>query len=31
VVYLSDVIGRTLTEQMREESRYLRSHARAPG
>ncbi|MEN4902733.1 Fic family protein [Luteimonas sp. TWI1437] len=29
VVYLSDVIARTLTEQMREESRYLRSHARA--
>ena len=29
VVFLSNVIGRTLTEQMREESRYLRSHARA--
>lgn len=29
VVYLSNVIARTLTEQMREESRYLRSHARA--
>jgi hypothetical protein len=29
VVFLSNVIGRTLTEQMRAESRYLRSHARA--
>ena len=29
VVYLSKVIARTLTEQMREESRYLRSHHRA--
>lgn len=29
VVFLSNIIGRTLTEQMREESRYLRSHARA--
>jgi len=29
VVYLSKVISRTLTEQMREESRYLRSHQRA--
>ena len=29
VVFLSGIIGRTLTEQMREESRYLRSHAHA--
>lgn len=29
VVFLSNIIGRTLTEQMREESRYLRSHIRA--
>lgn len=29
VVYLADIIRRTLTEQMREQSRYLRSHARA--
>lgn len=29
VVFLSAIIARTLTEQMREESRYLRSHARA--
>lgn len=29
VVYLAGIIGRTLTEQMREQSRYLRSHARA--
>ena len=29
VVFLSNIIGRTLTEQMREESRYLRSHMRA--
>jgi hypothetical protein len=29
VVFMSNVIGRTLTEQMREESRYLRSHSRA--
>ena len=29
VVYLSKVIARTLTEQMREESKYLRSHQRA--
>ena len=29
VVFLANIIGRTLTEQMREESRYLRSHARA--
>jgi hypothetical protein len=28
-VFLANIIGRTLTEQMREESRYLRSHARA--
>jgi hypothetical protein len=26
---MSNVIGRTLREQMREESRYLRSHGRA--
>lgn len=29
VLFLANIIGRTLTEQMREESRYLRSHARA--
>lgn len=29
VVYLSGVIRRTLTEQMREESRFLRAHGRA--
>lgn len=29
VVYLADIIRRTLTEQMREQSRTLRSHARA--
>ena len=29
VVFLSRIIDRTLTEQMREESRYLRNHARA--
>lgn len=29
VVFLSNVIGRTLNEQMREESRYLRSHFQA--
>jgi len=29
VVFLANIIARTLTEQMREESRYLRSHARA--
>lgn len=29
VVFMSRVIGRTLTEQMREGSRYLRSHALA--
>ncbi len=29
VVFLAGIISRTLTEQMREESRYLRSHARA--
>jgi hypothetical protein len=29
VVFLSGIIGRTLTEQMREESRYLRNHGRA--
>jgi hypothetical protein len=29
VVFLANIIGRTLTEKMREESRYLRSHARA--
>ncbi len=29
VVYLSKVIARTLTEQMREESKYLRRHQRA--
>lgn len=29
VMFLARIIERTLTEQMREESRYLRSHARA--
>lgn len=29
VIFMSNVILRTVTEQMREESRYLRSHARA--
>jgi len=29
VVFLSNILARTLTEQMREESRYLRRHARA--
>lgn len=29
VMYLSNIIRRTLTEQMREQSRYLRNHARA--
>jgi Fic/DOC family len=29
VIYLSRVLRSTITEQMREESRYLRSHARA--
>lgn len=29
VVFLSNILGRTLTEQMREESRYLRSHTLA--
>lgn len=29
VVYLSNIIKRTLTEQMREQSRYLRNHMRA--
>ncbi|QAA92432.1 Fic family protein [Pollutimonas thiosulfatoxidans] len=29
VIYLSNIIGRTLTEQMREQSRYLRNHGRA--
>ena len=29
VIYLSDIINRTLTEQMREESIYLRRHAQA--
>jgi hypothetical protein len=29
VTFLSGIIGRTLTEQMREESRYLRNHYRA--
>jgi hypothetical protein len=29
VEFLANVISRTLTEQMREESRYMRSHARA--
>lgn len=29
VAYIADVVTRTITEDMREESRYLRSHARA--
>jgi Fic/DOC family len=29
VVFLSGIIGRTIAEQMREESRYLRNHAQA--
>lgn len=29
VTYLSNIIKRTLTEQMREQSRYLRNHGRA--
>lgn len=29
VVFMSNIIGRTITEQMREESRYLRSHVQA--
>lgn len=29
VIFLASIVHRTLTEQMREESRYLRSHARA--
>lgn len=29
VVFMANIIDRTLAEQMREESRYLRSHARA--
>ncbi len=29
VVFMSNIIGRTLTEQMREESRYRRSHRQA--
>lgn len=29
VIYMADIIERTLTSQMREESRYLRTHARA--
>lgn len=29
VIYLSDIISRTLTEQMREQSLYLRHHAQA--
>jgi precorrin-4 methylase len=29
VVYVSNVVERTLTEQMREQSRYLRNHGRA--
>lgn len=29
VLFLANIIGRTLTEQMREESRYLRTHTRA--
>lgn len=29
VIFLANIISRTLTEQMREESRYLRNHARA--
>lgn len=29
IIYLSSIIKRTLTEQMREQSRYLRNHVRA--
>ncbi|AHG65356.1 Fic family protein [Advenella mimigardefordensis] len=29
VIFLSNIVKRTLTEQMREQSRYLRSHGRA--
>jgi len=29
VVFMSNIISRTITEQMREESRYLRSHVQA--
>jgi hypothetical protein len=29
VIYLADVLARTIREDMREESRYMRSHARA--
>lgn len=29
VVYMAEVIGRTIREDMRQESRYMRSHARA--
>ena len=29
VIFLANIIARTLSEQMREESRYLRSHVRA--
>lgn len=29
VIYLADVIARTIREDMRQESRYMRSHARA--
>lgn len=29
VIYLANILRRTVTEQMREESRYLRNHARA--
>ncbi|MFJ2713893.1 hypothetical protein ACIOZM_23910 [Pseudomonas sp. NPDC087346] len=29
VVFISNIIRRTITEQMREESKYLRSHSRA--
>src|SRR3546814_8578776 len=29
VVYLSNIVNRTLTEQLREQSRYLRNHGRA--
>lgn len=29
VAYIADVVMRTITDDMREESRYLRSHARA--
>lgn len=29
LVYMSNIIGRTLSEQMRDESKYLRNHAQA--